>query len=207
MSAALTLLPFVGSSAFTSTPSCQLVMTQDNFNITEYISNGTKWYSHQQMEYLWQPVKENYCTTAQYTQISETRITVRNVANHNGVNGEVVVSDEQLDALGGLCGEIVDIDDPAKLLVGPCDLTPPVGYGPYWVIAAGPSPDNYEWALISVGQPNLAGTDGCITGTGDNDGGLWIFTRSPVRNDTVVQQVSRNPALEPSSMRWEPFNE
>jgi len=81
-------------------------MTQDNFNITEYISNGTKWYSHQQMEYLWQPVKENYCTTAQYTQISETRITVRNVANHNGVNGEVVVSDEQLDALGGLCGEV-----------------------------------------------------------------------------------------------------
>jgi len=47
--------------------------------------------------------------------------------------------------------------------------------GDFWVLAAGPSADNYEWAVISAGQPDTKGKDGgCYS-----KAGLWIFTRDP----------------------------
>ncbi|CAJ1395425.1 unnamed protein product [Effrenium voratum] len=72
-----------------------------------------------------------------------------------------------------------------KLEVAPCFL-PSIAAGPYWVIdydeAAG-------YALISGGAPQNEGTDGCRTGSGTNNAGLWIFTRSQKRDEALVQKV------------------
>ena len=44
-------------------------------------------------------------------------------------------------------------------------------------------------ALISAGQPSRPGTDDCHTGNSMDDSGLWIFRRSPVRDETLVTNV------------------
>jgi hypothetical protein len=46
------------------------------------------------------------------------------------------------------------------------------------------------YALVSGGQPTIPGENGgCKTGTGTNNSGLWIFTRSQERNDDVINKV------------------
>ena len=113
---------------------------------------------------------------------------MHNYANKDKVNGEVYDSDKTLSLLGGICGEIDDLKTPAKLMVGPCRLPfHSVTYGPYWIIAAGPKPSKYEWALVSGGQPttetpvptnftisNACCENGCKTGNGVNGSGLWV---------------------------------
>jgi len=169
---------------------CKPVTTQSSFNLTEYVEGG-KWYIHQQMEISYLPAKRNYCVTADYEFKSDTEVRVHNYANEDKVNGNVYDSDDTLKALGGICGNVKDKSNPQKLSVGPCRLPSwiPGATGPYWIIAAGPSPDKYEWALVSGGQPTHEGTDGCKTGTGVNGSGLWIFTRSAKRDDAVIAAV------------------
>lgn len=73
-----------------------------------------------------------------------------------------------------------DKTDVAHLLVAPCFL-PDILAGPYWIIGIGPSPNNYEWAVVSGGQPTVEYPDGCTTKTSSTNGsGLWIFSREPV---------------------------
>lgn len=91
---------------------------------------------------------------------------------------------------GNLCAVVADADMPAKLKVGPCFL-PSLFYGPYWVVAAGPEPDNYEWAIVSGGQPTHDTGKGCTTGSGVNNSGFWYFTRSPVVNSTLISMLER----------------
>lgn len=120
-------------------------------------------------------------------------VQVHNYANKGEVNGDVVDSNENLKVLGGICGEVVNASEPARLSVGPCKLPSwvPGSRGPYWVVAAGPSPSRYDWALISGGQPTHRAAGGCRTGTGVNDSGLWIFTRETARDEAVVQAVRK----------------
>jgi lipocalin len=61
--------------------------------------------------------------------------------------------------------------------------------GPYWVIAAGPTYDNYEWALVSGGQPTIPTENGCRTGTSTNGSGLWIFSRTQVAPKWQIELV------------------
>jgi len=171
---------------------CPAVTPQQNFNLTEYVEGG-KWYIQQQMAVSYLPASQNYCVTAQYsyTDASKTAAHVHNYANQDAVNGKVYDSDKQLGILGGICADVADPAQPAKLSVGPCNLPSwlPGARGPYWVLAAGPSADNYEWALISGGQPTHRATGGCRTGSGVNDSGLWIFTRKAERDQAVVDKL------------------
>jgi len=172
--------------------SCPTVTTQPNFNLTNYVTGG-KWYIQQQMAVLYLPENQNYCVTAQYsfTDSTKTKAHVSNYANEGGINGKVYDSDKQVGILGGICADLPDPSEPAKLSVGPCNLPTwlPGARGAYWIVAAGPSPDNYEWALISGGQPTHKADGGCRTGTGINDSGLWIFTRKAERDDELITKI------------------
>jgi len=180
-----------GDSAVES-DECPTVEPAAQFNLTEYVTGG-KWYIQQQMAVLYLPKSQNYCVTADYsfTDASRSRVHVANYANEGGVNGKVYDSDKQVGILGGICGDLDDPSEPSKLSVGPCNLPSwiPGARGPYWILAAGPSADNYEYALISGGQPTHKAAGGCRTGTGINDSGLWIFTRKAERDDAVVAKL------------------
>ena len=128
------------------------------------------------------PLDEDYCVYAQYTVTAPQRVSVTNYANKDMVNGQVKG--------GNLCAVIPDASQPAKLKVGPCFL-PSFLYGPYWVVAAGPTPDNYEWAIISGGQPTHDTGNGCTTGSGVNNSGFWYFSRDPVADPSVIDMLER----------------
>ena len=170
-----------------SVSSCPNVSVQSAFNLTEFVTGGT-WYAHEQMAITYLPSDWFYCVTATYTFVSDSRIHVANYANKGKVNGKVENSDKNVP-FGGICGDVTSA--PAKLSVGPCGLPAwvPGARGPYWVVAAGPSPVKYEWALISGGQPTHEAPGGCRTGMGINDSGLWVFLRSRVRDEPTISKV------------------
>ena len=72
---------------------------------------------------------------------------------------------------------------------------------PLWILYlrvmfAGPTSDNYEYGIVSAGQPTNVGTDGpegsfsgCITGNERvlNGAGLWLFTKEPTPDQNVVE--------------------
>ena len=95
---------------------------------------------------------------------------------------------------GNLCAYQTNPDtdtEMAKLAVAPCFL-PKRFAGPYWIVAY----DEVKgYALISGGQPDLPSYNsnnefmGCTTGRGVNNSGLWIFSRSFVRDEELVEEV------------------
>jgi len=171
---------------------CPVVETQRDLNLTEYVAGG-RWYVHQSMAVTYLPKADDFCVTTEYAFIDASHVKVHNYANKGGVNGAVVDSNANLKILGGICGDVVNASEPARLSVGPCKLPSwvPGSRGPYWVVAAGPSPARYDWALISGGQPTHRAAGGCRTGTGVNDSGLWIFTRKAARDEAVLQAVRK----------------
>ena len=175
----------------TTAQHCPVVNTQTNFNLTEYIRE--RWYIQQQQITSYLPLEENYCVTAKYN-ISDRKIlgykgvvlNVYNYANLHRVNGRQANKHNQV-----LCARVPDQTVPSKLLVAPCFL-PNVFAGDYWVIAAGPKSDNYEWAIVSGGQPTVQYKDGCTTKTsGSNGAGFWYFSRVPVASDNVIKKLNR----------------
>lgn len=153
----------------------------DNFDLDSYI-NG-RWYIHQQAETKYLPKEQNYCVYAEYTKMEKKSFWGYEVSVHNHAaekDGTVHDSGEKI------CAKTVDAtDDAAKLEVSLC-LLPTFTAGPYWVLeydeAAG-------YALISGGQPEIEGPDGCKSGSGTNNSGLWIFSRDSVRDEALVQKM------------------
>ncbi len=139
------------------------------------------WYVHQQAENVYSPIEQNYCTTAQYTvresptSLFRYTVDVNNQAQYeNGIKVE-----------GNLCAYQTR-KSPSKLAVAPCFL-PKRFAGPYWVVAYD---ESEGYALISGGQPKFLTENGlCSSGTGINNSGLWIFSRSQTRNETLVNMV------------------
>jgi len=91
---------------------------------------------------------------------------------------------------------IDDLSDPSKLKVGP-EFLPEALYGPYWVVFAGPTQDNYEYGIVSGGPPMVTGEDGCIAGDGTNVNGegLWLFSKDPEPEEGTVQVRTLSPLL------------
>ena len=143
----------------------------------------------QETNYL--PLDNNYCVSATYNTTSKkvpffsgTVISVLNYANKDMVNGKNQNKDSTL-----LCARVPDSSIASKLLVAPCFLPNLLG-GSYWVIDAGPNDDNYEWAIISGGQPTVQYQDGCTTKKNSTNGsGFWFFTRTSLVNDTVIHMM------------------
>lgn len=170
---------------------CPKVNTMNNFNITEYVKS--KWYIQKQQITSYLPLRENYCVTAKY-ELSDKKIigyngivlNVYNYANLDMVNGKNANKHNQV-----LCARIPNINISSKLLVAPCFLPNYFG-GDYWVIAAGPHSNNYEWALVSGGQPTVHYDDGCTTKTtGSNGAGLWYFTRNQIVNNSIIEKLDK----------------
>lgn len=156
---------------------CQTVVPVENLNVEEY--TRASWFVQEQQVNGYQPEEDLFCVTATYDlgnttvpRFDGTVIDVYNYAHRNGQNVDVPNGPG-----GGLCARALDDNDAARLLVAPCFL-PNFAGGDYWVLGAGPSPDRYDWALISGGQPSVELDDGCTTPPdGINGSGLWLFSR------------------------------
>ncbi|KAI8995164.1 Calycin-like protein [Gaertneriomyces semiglobifer] len=160
-----------------------------NFNLTEYVS--APWYVQEQLPVNYQTEDELFCVRAKYTLRPDGKsVEVYNYSNKQRVNGEK--SDTILRAL------IRDSNVQSQLLVGPPwipEFIAPWLYGPYWVVAAEPSPDNYEWALVTGGAPDVQTGNGCTTQGSRFKGGIWILTREQVASQEAVE-TARNRLTE-----------
>ena len=157
---------------------CPSIQPMTNFNTTEYIR--ASWYIQQQQITGYQPPEALYCVaqTLNHTNhivpfFNGSVISVYNYGRINGVNGTMENSQNFT-----LCARQINASNPAQILNAPCFL-PNFFAGPYWVLAAGPQSNNYSWAIVSGGAPNVRYPDGnCSTGLeGVNGSGLWLFTR------------------------------
>ena len=156
--------------------SCPIVSTQDDFNLTEYTRKS--WYVHRQQPTNYLPVEDNYCVVATYEDelAQKSTIGVYNYARRGSVTGPNVNSEGRV-----LCAKIPSCIVPSKLRVNICWL-PDFLAGDYWVVAAGPRPGHYDWAIVSGGQPRLRrNSHEC------SPRGLWFFSRNQIRNDTLIR--------------------
>jgi len=149
------------------------------FDLKWYTS--AKWYAQAQMAISYLPEDYFRCVSAEYTLLDKPTLFGYNlkVSNH--------AEDKDGKALGPLteiCAKIVD-ENAGKAEVSPCFL-PKALAGPYWIEAFD---QEAGWALVSGGPPTIEGTNGCMTGTGTNNSGLWIFTRKQERDDALVQKI------------------
>jgi lipocalin len=157
---------------------CKTVTTVENFDIETYAS--AIWYSHQQAENSYSPIERNYCTTAQYTIKESPTFWGYTV----GVNNEAEYA-SGISVGGDLCAYQTKKSQ-SKLGVAPCFL-PKYFAGPYWIVAYD---EGEGYALISGGQPSIPTENGlCKSGDGVNNSGLWIFSRSQERNETLISKV------------------
>ena len=159
---------------------CKTVTTVDNFDIDTYAS--LPWYSHQQAVNSYSPIEQNYCTRAEYTVRDSPTWWGYTVDVYNSAQYESGIAVE-----GNLCAYQTDEEEsPSKLAVAPCFL-PKFFSGPYWIVAYN---ETEGYALISGGQPTEIGDNGlCTTGTGINGSGLWIFSRSSLRDEALIDKV------------------
>lgn len=164
--------------------SCTVVETVPNFDIKTYAS--AKWYSQKQAENGYQSLDQFRCVTAEYEVLSSKSFWWYTVEVFNTAQNDLG------SVLGGeLCAYQTGTgDDASKLAVAPCFL-PRNFAGPYWIVAYN---ETEGYALISGGQPTIpapvgSNVTGCRTGTGVNNSGLWIFTRSRKRDEDLIKRV------------------
>jgi hypothetical protein len=188
----------VGASA-----ACADVETQSDFNLTEYVR--ASWYIQKQQVNGYQSEDRLNCVVATYNEtyhgtpssvpfFGGTVLTVFNDCNVGEKNGPVsnnyTSPDFKRSFASPLCARQTSIEHPERLEVAPC-LLPNFFAGNYWVLHAGPSPDNYEYAAVIAGQPTVEKEDGCTTpdtcsGPAQTGCGLWLFTREPVPDVSKV---------------------
>lgn len=177
--------------AATSSEGCPPVATQGNFNLTEWIR--ASWYIQQQQITGYQSPEDLFCVVATYELegrevpgFDGTVVSVYNYQNRGAVNGPG--TDPEQDPL---CARLTDEDEPSKIINAPCFL-PNLLAGPYWVVAAGPSPQRYSWGIVSGGQPDVPAPDGsgCSnTEEGVNGSGFWLFSRSPTLSAQDLEDI------------------
>ena len=180
--AALLLFPLLASA-----DECKVVTTQPNFNSSAFTGPANRWYVQEQMAIGYLKPEDFFCVYAEYEVVDSTNLKVHNYLNEGRVNGKAEGPTTFINAY------IKDPKVPAKLEVGPWFL-PKSFYGPYWILASGAadnSSNEYDWALISGGQPTIKTANGCKTGNGVNNAGLWVFTRARERDNATVALVRK----------------
>ncbi|KAJ0391776.1 hypothetical protein ATCC90586_002933 [Pythium insidiosum] len=185
------------------------------FNAAKYFDG--RWYAIRQTPVIYQPVNELFCVTADYKlettstckvfRCKDTVVRVDNAANVGGITGP--------RKKAGLNGVIKDASRPAEASVGPRFL-PSFLYGSYWVIEAGSfddllagktqfTSDNYEWAIITGGKPEVSTPGGCLPGDGPLNGrGFWLFSRKPVVSSVESEKLvalAASKGLDVSALR------
>lgn len=156
---------------------CKTVDTVSGFDLETYASRP--WYIHQQAEIEYAPLEQNFCVKAEYT--------IRNSHTFWGYSVDVLNYAQDVNGaeFGGPLCAFQEKENLSKLNVAPCFL-PKIFSGPYWVVAYD---EDQGYALISGGQPTIPSGDGCKTGDGVNGSGLWIFSRSPTRDESLISTV------------------
>jgi len=108
---------------------------------------------------------------------------------YNSYDGGQPTIDADGKPTNRLCASLTDNKEPSKLAVAPCFL-PTIAGGKYWVMGFGSTSDGqYEWAMISGGSPTQKYDDGCTTGTGYFNSGLWIFSRKPFLSEEKLAEA------------------
>jgi len=196
----------VAATAVGAAAVCPAIETQSEFNLTEYVRSS--WYVQKQQVNGFQPKESLYCVVATYNETYRGKpshvpffggpvLTVYNDCHVGGKNGPVSNNYTDPDFKRGfgspLCARQTNTEFPERLEVAPC-LLPNFLAGDYWVLAAGPSPDNYEYAAVIAGQPSVELEDGCTTpntcsGPAQTNCGLWLFTRDPKPDAAKVALV------------------
>ncbi len=94
--------------------------------------------------------------------------------------------------LKSLCARIINSSEPQKLYVSPCFL-PNFFAGPYWVLNAGPSLDNYQWAIVGGGVPTIKSNNNtCQYKTsGFKNSGLWLFSRKRFLDISTIDKMKQ----------------
>ena len=172
-----------------SSESCPKINTVNNLNLTEYISHN--WYIQMQQETYYLPKDFNYCVRANYKNSNKKIpfykgevLDVYNYANKGKINSYNVNFQNTI-----LCARIPDNKIQSKLIVAPCFLPNFLG-GDYWILDAGPESNNYEYAIVIGGQPDVRYTDGCTTKTNKvNNAGLWLFTKEPTPPNSIIDYM------------------
>ena len=174
------------------TQECPPVATQGDFNLTEWVR--ASWFIQEQQVNDFQQPEDLFCVVATYELEGRTVplwdgtvVSVYNYANRGAVNGPG--SDPEMEPL---CGRLIDPSEPSSSIINaPCFL-PNLAAGPYWVVAAGPSPERYTWGIISAGQPTVPASDGsgCSTSEeGVNDSGFWLISRSATLSQAELEDI------------------
>jgi hypothetical protein len=171
-------LPIAIDSRFGSR--CPKVQTAPNLDLDEF--TRASWYVQEQQINSYQSEDQLHCVVATYdagvSSFWEEPLfhqgAVLSVYNFYEGGRPTVESGSPANRL---CASVTR--RVGKLLVAPCFLPSWFG-GKYWVIGFNTTSDGqYEWAVISGGRPTRPYSDGCTTGTGYFDSGLWIFSRRP----------------------------
>lgn len=173
---------------------CPEISLQTNppVNVTEYLRSS--WYIQEQQINGYQKEEDLFCVVATYNIDENSKVpffngqtfSVYNYANKYQVNGESTNNSTVL------CGRIPDSKNPEKILVAPCFL-PNLLAGPYWIVLAGPEENNYQWAVVSGGQPTVKITnETCTTKEkGVNGSGLWILSRDQVLDKETLEMIKK----------------
>lgn len=180
-------------------PDCPVVAPVTSFELEKYTEKS--WYIHKQQVNPYQDEDSLFCVTATYNDDRDDGlISVNNYANKGEVNGPSMGSSDSAigNFFGDLCSRQIQ-ENQGELQVAPCFLNIIPGLfrqsaGPYWVLAVG---DDYEWAIVSGGQPDVVRQENplqCSNKEGNgfwdiNGSGLWLFTRSPERDDNVISTM------------------
>ena len=187
----VTLFTLINMIFANDCPSIDL-QTNPKVNLDKYIDGS--WYIQEQQINGYQSKNDLYCVVATYNidnnshvpLFSGTVISVYNYANTGKVNG---LSTNNSTVL---CGRQRNSSQPEKLSVAPCFL-PNVLAGPYWIILTNDDNQNYEWAVISGGQPTVRiSNETCTTKqTGVNGSGLWILSRKQILDQNTLMNIKQ----------------
>jgi len=171
---------------------CPDVQPLQHLNLTEY--TRASWYVQEQQVNSYQNEDQLQCVVATYDAGLSSFWELppfydgKLLSVYNYYDGGRPTLDGDGKPTGRLCASLPDSSEKSKLAVAPCFLPTFFG-GKYWVIGVGTTATEYEWAIISGGSPTNRYDDGCTTGTGYFDSGLWIFSRTPTLPDDKLAKA------------------
>jgi lipocalin len=159
------------------------------FDLAKYLG---RWYSIEQIPLSFQPLSQFYCVYVDYTEQKKSKGFFCSILGGCDQPAFDVFNSGDIGQVNSKVPNTINFvatipkpgTDPAKAYVGPGFLPPKARKGTnYWVLDAGiyddlvsgtTSGSNYDWAIITAGEPNLNG------GKCYPDTGFWLFTRDPV---------------------------
>jgi apolipoprotein D and lipocalin family protein len=199
---ASTIWATIATAQTTSCPPTNFDSLSD-FDFDGFIED--RWYSIMQLPVVYQPLNQFYCVYAEYTKVTKKSwfcsifrcedpptIKVFNSARRGSTSGRVSSINFE--------GTLTDADQSTSKAKVSFPLVPrPLRRGSnYWVVAAGkfnelPSVKNYtasdltyDYAIITSGEPDTAGENGCYS-----SGGMWFFSKANILPEGALGDMEK----------------